>query len=212
VSSCCSPRAYEELFGAKQARKDARRYRRKGLDKAAQWVADTVVEHGVEGATVLEPGGGVGAIEIELLKAGAAHSTVVELSAGYDEVALELAREAGVEERLERRHGDFAANGVPPVDVVVMHRVVCCYSDYERLLGGAAKRAGRLLVFTHPPRNPLSRLVFSTINVVMFLRGKDFRSFVHPPDELVATVRRHGLEPIASRRRGFWRGVAFARR
>jgi len=170
-----------------------------------------VKERGVEGATVLEPGGGVGAIEIELLKAGAAHSTVVELSAGYDEEARELAREAGVEDRIERRHGDFAANGVPPVDVVVMHRVVCCYPDYERLLDAAAKRAQRILVFTHPPQNPLAVLAFGAVNLLMSVRGKEFRAFVHPPEELFEVVRRNGLEPFARKRLGFWRGVAFAR-
>jgi magnesium-protoporphyrin O-methyltransferase len=210
--SCCAREGYGEFFGTKQARKDARRYRRRGLDPAARWIADTVKERGVEGATVLEPGGGVGAIELELLKAGAAHSTVVELSAGYDEEARELAREAGVEDRIERRHGDFAANGVPPVDVVVMHRVVCCYPDYERLLDAAAKRAQRVLVFTHPPQNPLAVLAFGAVNLLMSLRGKQFRAFVHPPEELVEVVRRNGLEPFARKRLGFWRGVAFARR
>ena len=98
MAGCCTPGGYDEFFGAKQARKDARRYRRRGLGRPAQWIVDTVNERGVDGATVLEPGGGVGAIELELLKAGAARSIVVELSGGYDEEAGELAREAGLED------------------------------------------------------------------------------------------------------------------
>jgi len=101
VPHCCTPTGYDELFGEKQARRDARRYRRKGLDRAAQWIVDTVRDQGVEGATVLEPGGGVGAIELELLKAGAARSVVVELSPGYDGEARELAREAGLGEMVK---------------------------------------------------------------------------------------------------------------
>ena len=211
VSHCCAPSGYDELFGEKQGRRDARRYRRRGLDNAARWIVETARDHGVQGVTVLEPGGGVGAIQIELLKAGAAHSTIVELSTGYDEAARELAREAGVEARIERRLGDFAANGAGEADVVVLHRVVCCYPDYERLLGAAATRARRLLVFTHPPRNAASRAFFGTLNLWMRLRGKDFRAFAHPPEAMVAAVRRHGLEPVASRR-GLWYGAAFERR
>src|SRR6266542_762337 len=172
---CCAPSGYDEFFGKKQARRDARRYRRRGLDKAARWIVDAVREQGVEGATVLEPGGGVGAIQLELLKAGAARSIVVELSKGYDEEAAALAQEAGLEERIERRLGDFAADGVGDADVVVLHRVVCCYPDYERLLGAAADHARRMLVFTHPPRNVLSRGAFGIMNLVMRLRGKEFR-------------------------------------
>jgi len=211
MTACCTPSGYDEFFGEKQARKDARRYRRKGLDRAAQWIVDTVREQGVEGATVLEPGGGVGAIELELLKAGAAHSVVVELSAGYDEEAGKLAREAGVEEQLERRLGDFAADGVEPADVVVMHRVVCCYPDYEYLLGAASDHAIRVLVFTHPPRNLISRAFFAGANLCMRVRCKEFRAFAHPPAGLIETARSHGFEPFAFRRGAIWRGVALAR-
>lgn len=212
MSSCCAPSGYDELFSQKQARRDARSYRRRGLHAPARWIVDTLRQAGVEGATVLEPGGGVGAIQIELLKAGAARSTIVELSPAYDEAAAELAREAGLEKRIERRHGDFASDGVEPADIVVMHRVVCCYPDYERLLGAAAEHARRLLVFTYPPRNLGSRAVFGALNLVMRLRGKEFRAFAHPPEAMVAVVRRHGFEPFSHRRWGIWRGVALARR
>jgi len=212
VPHCCTPTGYDELFGEKQARRDARRYRRKGLDRAAQWIVDTVRDQGVEGATVLEPGGGVGAIELELLKAGAARSVVVELSPGYDGEARELAREAGLEDRLERRLGDFAADGVETADVVVMHRVVCCYPDYERLLGAAAAHARRVLVFTHPPGHVISRALVAAMNVYLRVRGWQFRAFAHPPGELTATVRSHGFEPVAFRRGGIWHGAAFARK
>lgn len=209
---CCAPSGYAELFSEKQARRDARRYRRRGLDKAAQWIVDTVRSRGVEGATVLEPGGGVGAIQIELLKAGAVRSVVVELSPGYEEVAAELAREAGVAERMERRSGDFAADGVDEADVVVLHRVVCCYPDYERLLGAAADRAQRVLVFTHPPRNALSRAVFALVNGWMRLRGREFRAFAHPPEAMLEVVRARGFEPFAFWHGPIWHGVALARR
>ena len=44
---------------------------------------------------------------------------------------------------MERRRHDIAVDpaGVEPADVVVLHRVVCCYPDYERLLGAAADHA-----------------------------------------------------------------------
>src|SRR5207248_481652 len=67
VNGCCTPSGYDELFGAKQAQKDARRYRKKGLHAPARWIVDSVRSRGIEGATVVEPGGGVGAIQLELL-------------------------------------------------------------------------------------------------------------------------------------------------
>ena len=116
-------------------------------------------QQGLEGATVLEIGGGVGEIQIELLKRGAERTVNLELSPAYDGEARRLLAEDGLEGRAERRLHDIAVDpeGVEPADVVVLHRVVCCYPDYERLLGAAADRTRRLLVFSHPPRNVVSR-------------------------------------------------------
>jgi magnesium-protoporphyrin O-methyltransferase len=211
VKCCQSPSGYEELFSEKQAARDARSYRRKGLGAPAQWIVDAVRGQGLEGAAVLEPGGGIGAIQIELLKAGAARSTVVELSPAYEEVAAELAREAGVAVRVERHVGDFAADGTEPADVVVLHRVVCCYPDYERLLTAAAAKARRTLVYTYPPRNIVSRAAMTLLNLWPRLKRSEFRAFVHPPSAMEAIARRHGFEPYARRRGGIWRGIALAR-
>jgi len=71
VSACCS-RGYERFFGKRVARRDARRYRRRGLDRTAQRLVDELAARDVGGASVLEPGGGVGGLDLELLKRGAA--------------------------------------------------------------------------------------------------------------------------------------------
>lgn len=170
-----------------------------------------MVAHGIEDRSVLEPGGGIGAIPIELVKGGASHATVVELSPGYDEIASELAEEAGVAGRIERRHGDFVAEQADEADVVVLHRVVCCYPDYGRLLGAAARDARSMVVFTYPPRNVLSRFVIGSANVWLRLRGNAFRVFAHEPAAMLDVVRSAGFEEVGRRRGGIWRGVSFAR-
>ena len=78
MSTCCA-RGYEKFFGARTARRDGRRYRRKGLDKTARLIVDELARRGVAGATVLEIGGGIGANGLELVKLGAAGVTIVEL-------------------------------------------------------------------------------------------------------------------------------------
>jgi hypothetical protein len=174
----------------------ANKYRKKGLDDTAQRMVDFLAARGVEGATVLEVGGGVGDIQIELLKRGAAHAVNLELSPAYDEEAARLLRETGLEGRVDRRLHDIAAapEEVEPADVVVLHRVVCCYPDYERLLGAAAQHARRLLVFSYPPRNAVSRLVIRTQNLVFRLLRREFRTFAHPPSRMLAVLDEHGLQ------------------
>jgi magnesium-protoporphyrin O-methyltransferase len=154
-------------------------------------------QRGIEGATVLEVGGGIGEIQIELLKRGAACAVNLELSSAYDGEAARLLREAGLEGRVERRLRDIAVDrdGVEPADVVVLHRVVCCYPDYERLLGAAAEHARRLVVFSYPPRNAVSRLVVAAQNLLFRLLRREFRTFAHPPSAMITVLQERGLRP-----------------
>jgi cyclopropane fatty-acyl-phospholipid synthase-like methyltransferase len=97
----------------------ATRYRKRGLDRTARRMVEFLELRGIEGATVLEIGGGVGEIQIELLKRGAARSVNLELSSAYDEEASRLLREAELEDRAERRLHDIAAEpgGVESADI-----------------------------------------------------------------------------------------------
>ena len=150
---------------------------------------------GIEDATVLEVGGGVGEIQIELLKRGAARAVNLELSPAYEEEAKLLLREAALEDRAERRIHDIASDpeGVEAADIVVLHRVVCCYPDYERLLGAAAQRTRRLLVFSYPPRNAVSRLFIGAQTLVFRLLRREFRTFAHPPSAMLGVLGERGL-------------------
>ena len=164
-------------------------------------------DEGVTDATVLEIGGGVGEIQLELLKRGAARAVNLELSPAYDVEALSLVREAGIDEaRVDRRLHDIAADpeGVEPADVVVLNRVVCCYPDYDRLLGAAAERARRVLVFSHPPRNAGSRAFIALQNIGLRLMRKELRTFAHPPKAMLDVCRAQGLTPAFTRAGVIW--------
>jgi magnesium-protoporphyrin O-methyltransferase len=170
-------------------------------------------QRGIDGATVLEIGGGVGEIHIELLKRGAAHALNLELSPAYDVEAERLLRAQGLEERVERRLHDVAADPteVEPADVVVLHRVVCCYPDYERLLAAAAGRARRLLVFSYPPRNPASRGVVACQNLLFRLLRKEFRTFAHPPAAMLGVLAEHGLRRTFEHHSRVWQVAGLER-
>jgi hypothetical protein len=127
-------------------------------------------------------GGGVGNIHLELLGQGASRTTNLELVDAYDTDATDLAERAGMRDRMTRRQVDIAATpeDVEAHDIVVLHRVVCCYPDYERLLTAAADHAKRLLVLSHPPRNWVTRTFTRLQRVGFRLMGKSFRIFAHP--------------------------------
>jgi len=210
VSGCCRPEGYNRLFSARQAKLDASRYRKRGLGGTSRGLVELAGD--VSGGTVLEVGGGVGAIELELLAAGADRATNVELSGEYEEEATKLIAERGLTERVDRRVADFVAEPVEPHDVVVMHRVVCCYPDVDLLVGVAAAHTRRRLLLTYPRERPWTRAGIRAINLFMRISGSDFRAFVHPVARMTAAAQREGLALERREPQGLiWENAAFER-
>ena len=209
---CCRG-GFERVFSEKTARGDADAYRRKGLDHDARRMREIVAARLATGYDVLEVGGGVGALHIELLRSGAARATNVELTSSYEAVAADLLREAGLADRTERVLGDFveAAAALPAADVVVMQRVVCCYPDADRLVGAAASHTRRLLLMSFPVERWWIRLGAVVGNALLALRRDTFRAYVHPFARVRAAAEREGLR-LSTRERGFiWQVVVFER-
>lgn len=206
MSSCCNPDEYDEVFTSKYARRTAKKLRAAGLDETAGRMVDFVSDQGLKDATVLEVGGGVGGLHIELLRRGASNATNAELSTAYDLEASRLLVEAGLADRVARRIVDLAADpeAVPRADVVVLHRVVCCYPDFEGLLGAAADHAERMLVFSYPRPRVLTRAQTVLENLSYAVRRQDFRTFVHSPEAMVGVLADHGLRVVQTGKNAMW--------
>jgi hypothetical protein len=213
LSDCCTPKGYRQIFSERSARAQARSYRRNGLDPTSSRIVELLKEQGVAGLTLLEVGGGIGEIQIELLKAGLERAVSVELTPTYEESAAELLREAGLEDRVERRVMDFV-NATPEIevaDIVVMNRVICCYPDMPRLAGAAAEHARSLLVMSFPKERWWTRAVVWMANVGMALTRREFRIFLHPMAQILAATEKHGLKPAIDRTGVFWQITAMRR-
>jgi 16S rRNA G966 N2-methylase RsmD len=213
VGDCCSPKGYRWIFSERSARAEAKRYRRKGLDATSRRIVDYLKAQGIEGRTLLEVGGGIGAIQLELLKAGAASAVSIELTPTYEEAARELLDEAGLADRVERKVMDFAqsAGQVQAADVVVMNRVICCYPDMPRLAGAAADHAGELLVMSFPRQSWWIATGLWLANLIFKVTRREFHVFLHPPDRIIATSESHGLRAALDQRGVLWTVAALRR-
>jgi len=211
--SCCPPKGYAKLFGGRAARRDVRRYEKDGLDDTGARMVAFLRERGVEGGTVLEIGGGVGALQLELFAAGAERATNLELSPEYEESAHALLRERGLEDRVDRRVGDVVVEPAlaGPADAVLMHRVVCCYPDYDALVGAAAERTRRYLVMSFPRDRALFRAGARVLNLWFQLLRWDYRTFIHPPAAILAAAERRGLRLATESRGRIWQVAALER-
>jgi magnesium-protoporphyrin O-methyltransferase len=213
LSGCCTPKGYRQIFSERSARAQARSYRRSGLDATSRRIVELLKEQGVKGLTLLEIGGGIGAIQIELLKAGLDRVVSIELTPTYEASATELLREAGLEDRVERKVMDFVDSGaeVAAADIVVMNRVICCYPDLPRLAGQAAGHAKGLLILSFPKERWWTRAVVWMANFGMAVTRREFRIFLHPMSQIVAVTEAHGLKPSVNEPGLFWQISAMRR-
>ena len=153
-------------------------------------------------------------IELELLEAGAASATSIELSGAYEDEAEALLAERGLDARVERRIGDFVvdASSVEPHDVVVLHRVVCCYPDMDTLVAEAAGHARRTLLLTYPQDRALVRTGMRVVNLALRISRCGFRTYAHRVERILAVAAEHGFVLDTRSRSGLlWETVALAR-
>ncbi len=193
--NCCTPTGYRTIFGTKTVERDARRYRRKGLTGSAGWLLKALADEGVNKRSVIEVGGGIGGLQIALLEAGASHATNVEIIDNYEDTAQSLISEHGLEDRVERRIADFAQqpDQVPVADIVIMHRVICCYPDAETLASAACGRAHDRVAITIPREARWVKLGFWAMNAWLRARRIAFRGYVHPHAQILKVANSHGF-------------------
>ncbi|HJR64726.1 MAG TPA: methyltransferase domain-containing protein [Gemmatimonadaceae bacterium] len=206
--NCC-----ESQFDRERAAAELKRYRRKGPDRTTRLLLDALKAAGVRGATVLDVGGGIGAVHHELLEAGAATAVHVDAASAYVEAARQESARRGHDTLVRFLHGDFVhiADSAPDADVVTLDRVICCYPDMRQLVEASASKARRLYGAVYPRDSWLQRLIVRLDNFRRKRRGSDFRTFVHSPRRIDETLRGAGLAPSSIRDTLLWRVAIYAR-
>ena len=215
MNGCCHHReGIERQFGRQTAERELRRFRRRGPIRSTRLLVAALRNEDVDGRTLLDVGGGVGAIHHVLLDAGAASAVHVDVSSDYLETARAEAARRGHADHVRFLHGDFVelAPGLDDADVVTLDRVICCYPDMERLVASAAGKSRRLLGAVYPRERGWMRAGIALANLFMRLRRCAFRVFLHPPAAIDEILRRHGLERRAVRRTLAWEIAVYARR
>jgi hypothetical protein len=201
------------MFDSRAARRSLERYRVKGLDRLSRMMRASASSGRVREARVLEIGGGIGALQSELLQAGAASGEVVELVSSWEPFARELARERGLEDRSAFRVADVLESPevVEPAEIVLLNRVVCCSPEGVRLTGVAARITREKLVLSFPRERLLVRAGLGLVNAWLWLLRRSFRVFLHPRAALVGAAEAEGLRLVDGGRVTFWEYAAFER-
>ena len=212
--SCC--RHCEDagdLFNSRAARRDLRRYRSRGPSASTQLLLDALLSQRSGDQTLLDIGGGVGAIPLALLQAGYSEAVQVDASADYLAAAKEEAERQGLAEQLDYRYGDFVdlAADIGAADVVTLDRVICCYPDVERLVSDSAAKARHIYGLVYPRERFVTRAGALLANLWFRLRGSAFRTYLHPATKVERILHRHGFRQTHAAQTLLWRVATYQR-
>ena len=212
--SCPQCQGIDAFFDAREAQCDLARYRKNGPDRTTRMLLDAVEAEGVEGRSLLDIGGGVGAIQHELIAAGLASAVSVDASRAHLEVARQEAERRGHAERIQQRFGDFVdlAPEVEAADIVTLAAVICCYHDVEKLVGLSSAKAKRMYAVVYPRDNWPFKLLVRLVNMLFWIMRAKGRLFVHPTAVVEGLVTGNGLRRTYYRKSGSWQVAVFTRR
>lgn len=211
---CCPQcEGIELTFNEEAADEDLRLYRAEGPDEATGWLLDELMDKGVKGMTVLDIGGGVGAIQHELLEAGAERAVHVDASSAYIEAAQREAKRRKLREKIEWQHGDFVdlARELKPADIVTLDKVICCYDNMPALVRRSAKLAERYYGIVIPRDNGLFKIAVWFMNLFQKVTRNPYRMFVHSHREIDDIVGRAGLRRSFERHNWMWQAIVYSR-
>ena len=210
---CCQCEGIELEFNSEEAENEIEAYREEGPIETTQLLIDALTEQGVEGLTLLDIGGGVGAIQHAMLSAGASSATAVEASSAFAEAAEDQALELGWSEQVDVQHGDFVqlADTLPLHDIVTLDRVICCYHDMKSLVRLSAARASALYGIVYPRDMWWNRIGFRILNLFVWFSRSPFRTFVHPDAGVKRILDSIGMKRVFYRKTFIWQVAVYAR-
>jgi magnesium-protoporphyrin O-methyltransferase len=215
---CCPEEDLERLeWEGVAAEDDLADWLECGPRETTQELIDVLVERGVEGASVLDVGAGVGMVHVSLLEAGASRAVDIDLSREFLRVAQEEAERRGMGDRIDHRYGDVTVlasqnGGLPDADVVSADAVICCYPYLPEFVDAVISVHPRVIGLTYPSDAWWSRAELHALNLWWTLTRHPDRWHVHRRREVDRLMGAAGFGEVYWGGTRGWKVVVYERR
>ncbi|NND71199.1 MAG: methyltransferase domain-containing protein [Rhodothermales bacterium] len=195
--SCCHPDKFDQVFDRKLARRELKTLLRKGPRKSTRVLVEQVRKCvSIRGKSLLDIGGGVGAIPFAMINDGLESVTNVDASSAYQTIVHEEAERRDQTNLFTFFQGDFVslADEIESSDIVTLDRVICCYENMESLVGTSLEKASGTYAVVFPRSVWWNRILFMLTNVSLWIMRKEFRTYVHDSDNVRDLILARGFE------------------
>lgn len=201
---CCDA---NKIFDIKSAKKELKRYRKKGAIGATKKLLAALSSISKKDKTLLDIGGGIGAIQWDFIEDGGAQTLDIDGSAGYIEVAQEYASEKNWLDKTTFKEGDVndVISSLDNHDFVTLDKVICCYPDYELILKNAMDKCNEYLALTFPMSSVISRTLNLFPRFYFWIKRSEFKTYIHSNQAVEALIQNGDFTPIHKSTKFPWR-------
>ena len=204
MHECCQAQ-YDGLFDLERAKEDLADYLADGPKKSSKHLINVLKNLDIKGFTLLDIGGGIGAITHELTDRGVEGVQHMDISNAYATIFEEEIKRRGID-NVSIMRGDFKENHtqISAADIVTLDKVICCYDDYVELVTQSVKKSTKYYGCVLPKDAWWVKLIFYFDNLSRIIRKRNFRSFVHPVRKVEGLITDQGFRRIAKVKHGNW--------
>jgi SAM-dependent methyltransferase len=190
------------------------RYKRAGLSKSSKILLDLILTGDIHGKSIADLGCGTGGFAVQLLKEGASAAVGFDLSPKMIESAKSLATENGFGDKANFQVGNAATAEVPSSDIVIMDKVLCCFSDWKLLLENAMGASRRIIGFIVPRDQGMAKIPFRIgVRIVNYFQKRkgNILFYLHPLDQVDQILRDSGFVRQEKKPSRVWLVFLYAR-
>lgn len=214
MAACCASNNDTGRFFSRFAALYRWRFRLFGFERTQRQLIAGLESVGFHGAKLLEVGCGPGHLHQTLLENGAAQALGVDLSETMLALAQAQAKSRGLEQRTAYRLGDFVqlAGELPPADVTILDKVVCCYPDWQALIDTTLAKTRRVCALTYPRDRSSTRAGVRLMSFGLRLVGCCYQPYLHDPEQIQARICQHGFRRTFEAVSASWMTQVYSRR
>lgn len=189
---CCGA---DMLFDEKTAKKEYAKYLKKGPDRVTAKLIEqlSTVE---KGRSLIDVGGGIGAIQWWFLNQGGESVYGIDASSGYLSLAGQHALKKNWTSNVLYFMGDFTdkKDDLPMADHTTLDKVICCYPNFENIVKAACDKSHKSVSVSYPMDGIIAQAFRSVGVVFMKLKKNPFKPYIHPVRNVRQSFSNHGFK------------------
>jgi len=193
---CCGA---DLFFDKKTAAKEYIHYLKKGPSRVTAKIIQQLENQRVEGKSMVDVGGGIGAIQWWFIQKGGNKTTDIDASTGYLKQAQNHASEKGWKDKTQFLLGDCTDvyKEIDDPDFITLDKVVCCYPNYKEILELTCEKSTGHVSLSYPMDGIISQAIRGLGAIFFMFIHNPFRPYVHPVKEIRNVFAEKGYERIS---------------